>query len=242
MTNNIPDIIKPKPRERLPNRRGAEIFDFEHDGILYRATVGRFYNLRPAELFINCGKSGSAAESAAQDASIFVSLMLQYGISLAAITHSIRRNPDGTAASPIGHALDLVARDGGRTMTAIEATAIMRELADLAEHRDPGRWSGGRPCDGCHKTNPSLGPMLQDAAWQRLADRDELLCAKCVFDRAIDRQVVLTFADLLPCGINLDPVGPHSWFSIFLGAEPADVPISQEWRHEMVVLHIGSRA
>jgi hypothetical protein len=113
MINSDISDIKPKLRDRLPNRRLAEIFDFEHDGILYRATVGRFYNLRPAELFLNCGKSGSAAEAAAQDAAIFVSLMLQHGISLAAITHSIRRNPDGTAASPIGRALDLVAEMEG---------------------------------------------------------------------------------------------------------------------------------
>ena len=76
-------------RHRLPNRRFAELFEFEHGGFPYRVTVGRFYDLRPTELFLNCGKSGSAVEAAAQDVSIFVSLLLQHGVAIADIAHSI---------------------------------------------------------------------------------------------------------------------------------------------------------
>jgi hypothetical protein len=37
-------------RERLPPRRHAVTFDFEHAGLKYTATVGRFADGRPAEL------------------------------------------------------------------------------------------------------------------------------------------------------------------------------------------------
>jgi hypothetical protein len=37
-------------RERLPNRRGAEFVDFEHEGRKWTVTVGRFADGRIAEL------------------------------------------------------------------------------------------------------------------------------------------------------------------------------------------------
>jgi hypothetical protein len=48
-------------RERLPDRREAETFDFEAGGIRYCATVGRYPDGRIGELFINTvSKPGSA--------------------------------------------------------------------------------------------------------------------------------------------------------------------------------------
>jgi hypothetical protein len=87
-------------------------------------------------------------------------------------------------------------------------------------------------CDGCHEENPNLAPMFNDATWRRLGKKHETLCSKCAFDRAIDRKVDLTFADLLPCVFNLF-YRPDSWFDMFLSVEPSDVQISKEW-HESI--------
>ena len=39
-------------RERLPDRRGAELVDFEHHGCKWTATFGRFADGRIAEVFL----------------------------------------------------------------------------------------------------------------------------------------------------------------------------------------------
>ena len=40
-------------RERLPDRREAELVDFEHEGRKWTVTVGRFADGRIAEVFID---------------------------------------------------------------------------------------------------------------------------------------------------------------------------------------------
>jgi len=92
-----------------------------------------------------------------------------------------------------------------------------------------------RVCDCCRHKNIELAPMLKDATWQRLTEKHErLLCAKCVFDRAIDRQVDLTFADLRPCAFNLFH-RPDSWFDLFLSAEPIGSGASTEWQEPIAL-------
>jgi hypothetical protein len=61
-------------RQRLPSRRTAVTFDFEHAGIRYAATVGRFADGRSAELFISNHKSNSDADVNARDAAILCPL------------------------------------------------------------------------------------------------------------------------------------------------------------------------
>lgn len=91
----------PTKRERLPNRRRSEIFGFEHDGHRYLATVSRFADGRPAELFLGCGKAGAAVSAHAQDAAILTSLLLQHGVSPAAIEHWVS-GPIATALNHLG--------------------------------------------------------------------------------------------------------------------------------------------
>lgn len=96
-------------RLRLPNRRQCTTFKFEHESHRFLASVGHFEDGAPAELFINTeGKTGSASDINASDAAVAVSLALQHGCSVATLKAAMRRNPDGTPAGPLAHALDLI--------------------------------------------------------------------------------------------------------------------------------------
>jgi hypothetical protein len=90
-------------RARLPNRRPAEKFDFEHDGRKWTATIGRFPDGRVAEIFIHTPKVSAIGELAAE-AAIVASLALQSGCPLEIIRHAL----DGRDAGPLGAALLLV--------------------------------------------------------------------------------------------------------------------------------------
>jgi hypothetical protein len=82
-------------------------------------------------------------------------------------------------------------------------------------------------CDGCRQSFNDVprAPMLRDAAWRKLADPQAILCAGCMLERAIDRSVDLTLADLLPCPFNLFHA-PRSWYHLFANGTPP----SDEWR------------
>ena len=94
-------------RQRLPNRRECETYEFERDKLKYTISYGRPHHGGPVrELFINAGKSGTNMESLMCDASTAISVALQNGATPQELAHSITRNPDGTPASPIGQILD----------------------------------------------------------------------------------------------------------------------------------------
>jgi hypothetical protein len=77
-------------RNHPSTRRPAEIHEREYEGQPYRYTLGRDRNGAPAELFVDAiGKAGSAVQMHVSVAAILVSLLLQYGVPLAAIAHSI---------------------------------------------------------------------------------------------------------------------------------------------------------
>jgi hypothetical protein len=96
-------------RRRLPNRRPAETTAFVFEGSLYRLTIGRFPDGSVGEIFLNHDRADSLLDVLAHDAAIAVSLLLQYGCSLPEITHALKRDSRGAAASPIGAALDRIA-------------------------------------------------------------------------------------------------------------------------------------
>jgi hypothetical protein len=100
-------------RERLPNRRRAETFEIKVDGLRYSCTVGRFADGRPAEIFISNHKRGNAADVAARDAGILVSLLLQHDCDIAIIAHAMSRNSNGTASGVVGAVLDIIAAEDG---------------------------------------------------------------------------------------------------------------------------------
>jgi ribonucleoside-diphosphate reductase alpha chain len=109
------DIVASSPsRQRLPNRRPALTFSFEHEGLRYTATIGRYPDGRVAEVFVQNRKSNSSADTSARDCAIAISLALQHGADLETIRRSLCRNSRGRAASPVAAALDLIAEGGAQ--------------------------------------------------------------------------------------------------------------------------------
>jgi hypothetical protein len=98
-------------RKPLPNRRAHEAIRFEHWGQRYIAGFGRATPMAPiAEVFLNCAKSGTQAETLARDSAVLLSLALQHGVPLATIGHALTRNADGSPSGPIGTLVDLMGK------------------------------------------------------------------------------------------------------------------------------------
>jgi|ERR1700733_849154 hypothetical protein len=94
-------------RERLPNRRPAEVFDFQHGGRRWTATISRFPDGRLGEIFLDAIRGAAIAELAAE-AAIVASLALQSGCPLETLRHAL----DGRSAGPLGSALALIDGEG----------------------------------------------------------------------------------------------------------------------------------
>jgi hypothetical protein len=100
-------------RRRLPNRRLARTFDLEFVGLRYKVTAGYFPDDSLAEIFVSNHKAGNAADVAARDAGILLSLCLQHGCSASTIARALSRNGGGSASGVIGAALDRIVTEGG---------------------------------------------------------------------------------------------------------------------------------
>jgi hypothetical protein len=98
-------------RERLPNRRACETLGFESGGMRYVASVARFPDGRLAEIFITNHKVGCDADAAAKDSAVVCSIALQHGVPVETIRKALLRDARGVASSPLGVALDLLARE-----------------------------------------------------------------------------------------------------------------------------------
>ena len=98
-------------RERLPNRRAAETFEVEVNGLRYTATASRFADGRIGELFLTNHKSNSQADTNARDSSIAFSFAVQHGADPHAISRALCRDSHGRASGPLGAALDLLLGD-----------------------------------------------------------------------------------------------------------------------------------
>jgi ribonucleoside-diphosphate reductase alpha chain len=90
-------------RCRLPDRRGAELVDFVHDGRRWTATAGRFDDGRVAEIFLDNCKHSPLAEMAAE-AAIVASIALQCGCPIETLRHALA----GRGAGPLATALSLI--------------------------------------------------------------------------------------------------------------------------------------
>jgi hypothetical protein len=95
-------------RHRLANRRAHEVIAIEHEGQRYKIGFGREFasgSLGPiVEVFINAQQVNSQADLMTSDGAILMSMLLQYGCPPADIAHAMKRNPDGSPASPLGRA------------------------------------------------------------------------------------------------------------------------------------------
>jgi ribonucleoside-diphosphate reductase alpha chain len=90
-------------RQRLPDRREAELVDFVHGGRRWTLTIGRFSDGRLAEIFIE-GPKDSPLLALARDAAILASVALQFGAPASVIRHALA----GRDAGPLAAALALV--------------------------------------------------------------------------------------------------------------------------------------
>jgi hypothetical protein len=86
-------------------------------------------------------------------------------------------------------------------------------------------------CDSCRKSfsKVPMAPVLHDEVWGKLAHPHEILCAPCMFSRAIERNVHLTLASLRPCPFNLSQ-SPQSWFDVFRSDEIGPPRNIDEWQ------------
>jgi len=89
-------------RTRLPNRRVAETFDLEVAGLRYMATVGRCDDGRPAEVFLQNSKPGSASDTYMRDAAVCASLALQFGCPLEILQRALLARPAWRAIDAAG--------------------------------------------------------------------------------------------------------------------------------------------
>ena len=97
-------------RQRLPNRRRSESFGFECNGLKYTATASWFDDGRLGEIFLGNHCADSHADACAKDAAILASIALQCGAPLDVLRKALLRDSQGRPSTPIGCALDLIAR------------------------------------------------------------------------------------------------------------------------------------
>jgi hypothetical protein len=97
-------------RERLPDRRASEVFDFEAMNLRFTASISRYPDGRVSELFCDNHKAGSAIGTLVRDAAILLSFALQHGADIEIIRRALCRDSQGRALGPIAQALDIVAR------------------------------------------------------------------------------------------------------------------------------------
>lgn len=94
-------------------RRSHETIAIEHEGQRYKIGLGRELvcngscgakpRLGPiVEVFLNGQKVNSPLDVVVSDGAIVISKALQYGCPPADIFHAMKRNPDGSPASPLG--------------------------------------------------------------------------------------------------------------------------------------------
>jgi hypothetical protein len=96
-------------RERLPNRRACESFEFRHAGLDFTLAAGFYEDGRVAEIFVSSHKPGSPIEAIARDAAVTVSIALQFGADIETIRGALTRDHDGGPATLLGAALDALA-------------------------------------------------------------------------------------------------------------------------------------
>jgi hypothetical protein len=106
MTASATAVITETGMPASPTGAATSLLDFEHAGIRYTAGVGRFKDGKPAEIFLNTAKHGTAVDTNARDAAVAVSLLLQHGCPPETLRRALMRNADSSASGPLARALD----------------------------------------------------------------------------------------------------------------------------------------
>ena len=100
-------------RERLPNRRASEIFDFESIAMCFTASVSRDHSGWVLEVFLDNHKAGSAIGTLVRDSAIVLSFALQHGADITAIGKALARDGAGRPLGPLGTAIDIITGRSG---------------------------------------------------------------------------------------------------------------------------------
>ena len=101
------------PRQRLPDRRRAVIFDVVHEGARYSVGIGLYDDNRLGEVFLSGAKTGSDLDGLLADVGVLLSRSLQHGDSVEALARSMSRLGAAPApASIIGAVLDQLTAPG----------------------------------------------------------------------------------------------------------------------------------
>ena len=85
-------------RQRLPDRRLCETFEFRHAGHDFTLCTGFYRDGHVAEIFLSARHVGSPLEAIARDAAIVVSIALQCGANFETIRDALTRDHDGGPA------------------------------------------------------------------------------------------------------------------------------------------------
>ena len=131
-------------RNRLPNRRNAQIAMFEHDGRRYRATFGTFGSGALAEVFLDSGKADSTLQQHADDSAAYSP------VCCCKITYRPHDSAINFRADPQGSGY-LVVREGGRMSTPRWQYTKQRSKTDLrtAVHGHTKHQAAARHCPTC---------------------------------------------------------------------------------------------
>jgi ribonucleoside-diphosphate reductase alpha chain len=97
-------------RERLPDRRASENFNFTWNRIPFTATISRYPDGRLGEIFLASNKAGSQLDAAARDSAVTCSIALQFGAPVDNIRTALLREANGTPCSPLAAALDEIGK------------------------------------------------------------------------------------------------------------------------------------
>jgi hypothetical protein len=102
-------------RQRLHDRRGHWLVEFEHVGVRFVGGYGTFDGKpggRLAEVFLNApGKVGTGLDCAARDSAIVASLAMQFGCPTEILARALMRDCNGAASGPLGRLLDILAAE-----------------------------------------------------------------------------------------------------------------------------------
>jgi hypothetical protein len=105
----------PSERRRLANRRTCEGFTFQLGGQHCHATISRFADGSPAEIFLSAAKADSTADIVARDSAVAVSLALQYGAPIEIIRHALMRDSRGAPSGPAAFVLDTLVSEAEKS-------------------------------------------------------------------------------------------------------------------------------
>ena len=98
----------PPERETLPDRRVTWSFDFQCQSGQYTTHVSYYPDGRLGEVWLVCDRPNSTADTLARDASLVLSIAIQFGVPLELLQRAMSRSPNGDPAGPLGVVLDRV--------------------------------------------------------------------------------------------------------------------------------------